>query len=122
PGLAAMTSSLLSQGTKRRSALELGVAVDAIGARLDKGAAHDASSTVASATVASFPQALELLAETVREPAFALEEFERVRARSLSDLRLAYSSPSSLARLVTNRVVSGRGPYAHPISGTVRSL
>ena len=78
------------------------------------------STSVASATTATFPQALELLAETVREPTFAEEEFERVRSRALSDLRLAYSSPSSLARLVANRVVAGDSPYAHPISGTPR--
>lgn len=121
-GLAAMTSALLTQGTKKRGALEVGVAVDAIGARLDKGASFDSSSSVVSATSAMFPQALDLLGETVREPAFAAEEFERVRSRSLSDLRLAYSSPSSLARLVTNRVVAGESPYAHPVAGTVTSL
>ena len=121
-GLAAMTSALLSQGTKRLSALELGVAVDAIGARLDKASGYDASTSVASATTAAFPQALELLAETVREPAFAEEEFARVRSRALSDLRLSYSSPASLARLVVNRVVAGESPYAHPIAGTVASL
>ena len=122
PGVAAMTSALLRQGTKRRTALELDVAVDSIGARLDKAASFDASVSSASATTAVFSQALELLAETVREPAFEQEEFERARARALSDLRLAYSSPTSLARLVTNRVIGGDSPYAHPIAGTPRSL
>ncbi|MGH7660354.1 MAG: M16 family metallopeptidase [Vulcanimicrobiaceae bacterium] len=56
------------------------------------------------------------------EPTFLLEEFQRVRTRALSDLRLSYSSPSSLARLVSGRTVGGDSPYGHPISGTPRSL
>src|SRR5579872_1320737 len=122
PGTSAMTSSLLRQGTTRHTALELDMAVDAIGARLDRSSSFDASMCSSSATTAVFPDALELLAEVVREPTITSDEFERLRARSLSDLRLAYSSPSSLARLVVNRVISGDSPYGHPISGTPRSL
>lgn len=122
PGVAAMTSTLLRQGTRRHTALELDVAVDAIGARLDRSAAYDANSAGAGSTTAVFPQAFALLAETVREPTFLEDEFQRARTRSLSDLRLAYSSPSSLARLAAGRLIAGDSPYGHPIAGTPRSL
>jgi zinc protease len=122
PGVAAMTSTLLRQGTKRRSALELDLAVDAIGARLDRSAAYDANSAGAGSTTAVFPQAFALLAEAIREPTFLEDEFERARTRSLSDLRLAYSSASSLARLAAGRLIGGNSPYGHPIAGTPRSL
>jgi len=122
PGTAAMTSTLLRQGTKRRSALELDLAVDAIGARLDRSAAYDANSAAAGSTTTVFPQAFALLAEAVREPTFLEDEFERARTRSLSDLRLAYSSVSSLARLAAGRLIGGNSPYGHPIAGTPRSL
>jgi len=62
------------------------------------------------------------MTETVREPTFLQDEFERARTRSLSDLRLAYSSPSSLARLVAGRLIGGDSPYGHPVAGTPRSL
>jgi len=122
PGVAAMTSTLLRQGTDRHSALELDLAIDAIGARLDRSAGYDANNAGAGATTAVFPQALALLSETVREPTFLQDEFERARTRSLSDLRLAYSSPSSLARLCAGRLIGGDSPYGHPVSGTPRSL
>lgn len=122
PGVAATASALLRQGTRAHSAVELDVAVDALGARLDRSASYDSSSSGTSATSAVFSQAIELLAETVREPTFLQEEFERVRTRTLSDLRLAYSSPSSLARLVAGNVTGGDSPYGHPVSGTPRSL
>lgn len=122
PGLAALTLGLLRQGTAKHSALELDIAVDALGARLDRSAGYDANTAGAGATTAVFAQAFALLAETIREPTFAVDEFERARTRTLSDLRLAYSSPSSLARLVAGRLVAGDSPYGHPIAGTPRSL
>ena len=122
PGVAAMTSALLREGTKRRSAQALDLAVDALGARFDRSTSYDASSTGVNATSLVFGDALALLAETVLEPTFSSEEFQRVRTRALSDLRLSYSSPSSLARLVAGRAVGGDSPYGHPIAGTPRSL
>lgn len=122
PGVAAMTSALLREGTKRRTAAELDLAADALGARLDRSTSYDASSAGVSATSPVFKDALALFAETVLQPTFLPEEFQRVRTRALSDLRLSYSSPSSLARLVAGRAVSGDSPYGHPISGTPRSL
>jgi len=122
PGVAAMTSTLMRQGTTRHTALELDLAIDAIGARLDRSAGYDAISAGAGSTTAVFPQAFALMTETVREPTFLREEFERARTRSLSDLRLAYSSPSSLARLVAGRLIGGDSPYGHPVAGTPRSL
>jgi len=122
PGVAAMTSTLMRQGTARHTAAELDLAVDVIGARLDRSAGYDANSAGAGSTTAVFAQAFALLKETVREPTFLQEEFERARTRSLSDLRLAYSSPSSLARLAAGRLIGGDSPYGHPVSGTPRSL
>jgi zinc protease len=122
PGVAAMTSALLREGTKRRSAQALDLAVDALGARLDRSTSYDASSAGVSATSPVFSDALALLAETVLEPTFSSEEFQRVRTRALSDLRLSYSSPASLARLVAGRAVGGDSPCGHPIAGTPRSL
>ncbi len=122
PGVAAMTSTLMRQGTAKHTATELDLAVDAIGARIDRSAGYDANSAGAGSTTAVFPQAFALVTETVREPTFLQDEFERTRTRSLSDLRLAYSSPSSLARLAAGRLIGGDSPYGHPVSGTPRSL
>ncbi|MGH7684524.1 MAG: insulinase family protein, partial [Vulcanimicrobiaceae bacterium] len=49
PGVAAMTSALLREGTKRRSAAELDLAADALGARLDRSTSYDASTAGVSA-------------------------------------------------------------------------
>lgn len=121
-GLSALVAALLTQGTERRGATEIFALADALGARLDASSGYDASVVSVSATTPAFPQAFELLEEIVRRPAFAPDEVERIRTKSLSDLALTYANPSSLARLVAQRVAFGGAPYGHPLAGTARTL
>jgi zinc protease len=121
-GLSALTASLLTQGTTKRSALEIAQAVDAIGARLDASSGFDAAVVSINATTPVFEQAFAIFNEVIRQPAFAPAEVERVRTKSVSDLGLTYSNPSALARLVANRVAYAASPYGHPLAGTAETL
>ncbi len=69
-----------------------------------------------------FPAAFALFDEIVRRPSFAQDEVERVRAKAIGDLALSYSSPSSLARFVAQRVAFAASPYGHPVAGTAETL
>lgn len=122
PGLAAMTATLLTQGAAGLGATEIAERIDALGARLDAAAGSDASTVSVIATTTKFRAALELAASVVREPTFAQDDVERIKAKAQSDLKLTYGSPSSLARLVATRVAYGDSPYAHPLAGTPQSL
>ncbi|HZO93979.1 MAG TPA: pitrilysin family protein [Candidatus Baltobacteraceae bacterium] len=121
-GLSALVAALLTQGTERRGATEMFVLADALGARLDAQSGYDASVVSVSATTPAFSQAFDLLEEIVRRPAFAADEVERIRAKSLSDLALTYANPSALARLVAQRVAFEAAPYGHPLAGTAQTL
>ena len=121
-GLSALVAALLTQGTELRSATELAAAGDALGARLLAASGYDASVVSVSATTPAFPHAFALLDEVVRRPAFAADEVDRVRTKSLSDLSLMYANPSAVARAVAYRVAYGGAPYGHPLSGTAESL
>lgn len=121
-GLSQLTATLLTQGTTTRTAFEIAQAIDALGARLDAHSGYDAQVVSVSATTPVFERAFALMAEVLRFPAFAQAEVERVRTKASGDLGLIYSNPSSLARLVANRVAYADTPYGHPLSGTVQSL
>jgi zinc protease len=121
-GLATLTTSLLTQGTANRSAVEIAQAVDGLGARLDAASGYDASVVSLTALTHVFPAAFALFDEIVRQPSFPPAEVERVRAKAIGDLALSYSSPSSLARFVAQRVAFASAPYGHPLSGTAETL
>ncbi|HSC64551.1 MAG TPA: pitrilysin family protein [Caldimonas sp.] len=121
-GLASLSASLMTQGTKRHSAPELAAAAEALGGSLDSGASWNQSLVSMTVTTPKLDAALALVAEVAREPVFAPEEIERIRTQTLDALKVAYASPGTLAGLVAERLVYGAGAYGHPASGTPESL
>jgi zinc protease len=121
-GLADMTASLLTKGTDKRSAPEIAEAVEALGGSIESGAGWDRSTATVNVMSSRFAQALPILAEVVRRPAFKDEEIERLRQQTLDDLQVALGDPGELARFVAPRVVFGNAPYGHPLSGTPESI
>jgi zinc protease len=121
-GLASLSASLMTQGTKRHSAPELAAAAEALGGSLDSGAGWNNATVSITVTTPKLDAALALVAEVAREPVFAPEEIDRVRTQTLDELKVAYASPGTLASLVAERLTYGGGPYGHPASGTPESL
>ena len=121
-GLADMTASLLTKGTKTRSAEEIARGVDALGATLQSGAGWDASNISLNVMSANLPKAIGYLADVVRNPAFANDEIERLRAQGLDALQVAMHDPGELSRFVAARILFGATPYGHNAGGTITSL
>jgi zinc protease len=121
-GLADMTASLLTKGTKTRSAVQIARGVEALGATLDSGAAWDNSFVSVNVISSNLPQALVYVSDVVRNPVFAKDEIERLRQQNLDALRVAMRQPRALAGFVAARVVFGEAPYGHNLGGTLESL
>jgi zinc protease len=80
-GLATLTSTLLTQGTATKSAVEIAQAVDGLGARLDAASGYDASIVSLTALTHVFPAAFALLDEIVRQPSFPAAERRSATSR-----------------------------------------
>ena len=65
---------------------------------------------------------MDLVADVVRNPAFAPEEIERQKDQILSSLRVNADDPGYIADVVFDRLVYGFHPYGLPGSGTEESL
>jgi zinc protease len=113
PGLADMTATLLTKGTKTRSAEQIAREVEALGATLDSGAGWDSSFVAASVMSSKLPKAMGYMADVVRNPTFAGEELERERQQELDAIRVALKQPRDLARRVAPQLVFGGTPYGH---------
>jgi len=121
-GLADLTASLLTQGAGGRSATQVAQAIEALGAQIEAGAGWDGSAVSVSVMSDKLKPALGILADVVQRPAFAPEELERLRQRSLDGLQVALQEPASLAGFVTADAVFAGGPYGHVLGGTPTSL
>jgi zinc protease len=122
PGVAAMTAALLTQGTASRSAPEIATALEQLGAAVGAGSGPDFTNVYANAPKDVFDETVALMADLVRNPAFAAEELERQQSQTLDGLRVALSQPGSVAGQSVGRVVYGDAPYAAPGGGTLASI
>ncbi|HVS31559.1 MAG TPA: pitrilysin family protein [Thermoanaerobaculia bacterium] len=121
-GLAQMTASLITKGTKTRSAEQIARGMEALGATLNTSAGWDASQVNVTVMSPSFGKAMEIVGDVVRNPSFRKDEIELVRRQSVDALEVVLQEPDSLADLVAARVVFGEAAYGHNVGGTPETL
>ncbi|HZP00214.1 MAG TPA: pitrilysin family protein [Terriglobia bacterium] len=122
PGTAQLVSSVLSEGTERRSAFQIAEAIDSAGGMLDTGADWDSSYASLSVLRDHEEMAFDLLADMVIHPAFAPAEVERMRKQTLSALEIARDDPAYIADTTLRRVLLAGTPYGHPEDGVPESV
>ena len=121
-GVASMTAALLTQGTTTLSAPQIATQIEQLGASVGAGAGSDFTSVYANAPADVFPQTLALMADLVRNPAFAQEEIDRQRDQTLDALRISLSTPGPVASQAVGRVIYGEAPYGAPGTGTLTTV
>ena len=121
-GLADFTASLLNQGAGARSAEQVARDVEALGAQIEANAGWDGSRISLEAITAKLPAAMAIFADVVRRPAFAQEELDRLRARTLDSLEVSLQQPGELARFAAADAVFAGTPYGHVLGGTPASI
>ncbi|MBX3200138.1 MAG: insulinase family protein [Labilithrix sp.] len=118
PGVMSFLGSMLEQGTKKRSALQLSDDFEAIGAH--HGAWVDWDSAGVSLRVLSerLDAGLELMADVALAPSFPEAEIERLRTRRVTAIQAERSSPGSIASNTVAAALFGRAhPYGHSLTG-----
>ncbi len=121
-GLCSITASLIRKGAGVRSAVEVAELVEFMGGELDSYAERDYAIIEAEFLAGDFEDGLSLLGDIVLRPAFAPEEFQREKARTLGRLEQVPDDPYDLADREFNAFLLGDHPYAHPTDGTLSSV
>ena len=122
PGVAAMTASLVTEGTERRSAQEIANAIDFVGGSLSADASEDCTTIEATAVKKDFDTAMDLLSDVTMHATFATPELARRREQALSDLSMSYDDTEYLASAIFRRVVFGGNSYGLPGEGTPKTV
>jgi len=121
-GAMGMTASMLTEGTKTRSAQQIASQSEALGAVLQAAGGQESSSVTLNVMPGNLPAALAIMSDVVRNPAFADEELERQRTQALDGLSVAYQSPGQLAAYAAAPVIFSGTPFGHVATGTPASL
>jgi zinc protease len=117
-GLADFTGSLLTKGTKTRTAEQIAEEMEFLGGNLDSGAGWNSSSVTMSITSDKLDQAMAIMADVALDPAFKQEELDLLRSQALDGLKYNLNQPGFLANYVASRYSF----LEHPAGGTPSSL
>jgi zinc protease len=121
-GLAQLTATMLTKGTKARGAEQIARGVEALGATLSANAGWDATSIDLSVMSTHLAKSMEFLADVARNPTFAKDELDRERAQAIDSLQIDLGEPRVVAGVVAARLIFGGAPYGHNLAGTPASL
>ncbi|MGI8942829.1 MAG: M16 family metallopeptidase, partial [Qipengyuania sp.] len=92
-GLESLTLELFDEGTTSLTSQQIAEARERLGASISTGGGVDRSTFTLSALTPNLESSLELLADIVRNPAFAEAEIERVRAQTITGIRQKLRTP-----------------------------
>jgi predicted Zn-dependent peptidase len=123
-GTQSLMLSLMAEGTTTRDSRTLAEEQERLGASISTGFGTDRTSIGMNLLRSNIRPSLALLADVIRNPAFAPAEIERLRNQQLTGIAQELNNPNGLANRVAGPLLFGRDhPYgAIAGSGTVASV
>ena len=116
-GIAHFAEHMLFKGTARRSAEDIAQEIDSLGGQLDAFTAKECASYYVKVLDEHLPRAVDVLADLLRNPAFAAEDIEKEKRVVLEEIKMVEDTPDDLVyELFTQRFWSGH-PLGRPILG-----
>jgi zinc protease len=116
-GLSDFTATALMRGTSQRDFQAIYDALESAGASLGLNSATHTTGFGGKALSEDLPLLLELLAETLREPAFPGQQIMRLRAQLLTSLAIRAQDTREMASLAFDQIVYQNHPYNRPEDG-----
>jgi len=117
-GLADITASMLTKGTKTRNATKIAEDVEFLGGSINSGAGWNNSFVSITVTSDKVEQALAILADVVLNPSFDAKELDLLKSQTLDGLTYNLKQPGFLA----NYAASKYSFHEHPAGGTPTSI
>lgn len=121
-GLAALTASCLTLGTKTLSAAEFDRKVDFMGSSVSVSAGRDFATASLTTLTRYEDQTIGLLAGALTHPALRDSDIERKRAERVAEIKADQEDPGYVASVAFTKMLYGDMPYGHPTEGYADSV
>ena len=123
PGLSQLTTDMLDEGTTTRTAAQIAMAVEAMGASLSASCGWDGAYVGFRCLADDLGTTLDLAADILINPTFPEAEWHRLHGQTLAALRAERDSAESRAYRALLQALYGRGHlYRFPLAGTEESV
>ncbi len=117
-GLANLTARLLTQGTQKRSAVQISEALDFMGASLSASCGEDVATVSMTILKKDLAAGLDLLAEVLTQASFPPVEIDRQKQAVIASIRARQEDPGAVAGTAFAAALFPKSPYGRPVEGT----
>lgn len=125
-GVANLTTSMIDEGTPKKSSLEIADAFDFLGAQFSAASNFDGSYLTLLTLKEHLDASLQIFSEVLLSPTFPDSEFQRIKDELLTSLSQQKDRASSVAATVFSKMLFGeQHPYGFQVAGietTVRTI
>jgi len=117
-GLADLTTSMLTKGTRTRSAEQIAQEIEFLGGGINSGAGWNSSAVTIGVTSDKIEKAMSIMADVVRNPTFPRSELDLLKTQAIDGLTYNLTQPGFIAGYVASRYTFNE----HPAGGTTASI
>jgi predicted Zn-dependent peptidase len=118
-GIASMMSTMLMEGTTSLTSTQIAETEEKLGADVTVGSSLDRTVASLRAVKPNLGLSLDLLADVIKNPAFATNELERVRVQQLTRIKSENNQPQGIAvRRLPPLLYGAAHPYGGPQTGS----
>lgn len=121
-GLASLTASLLTEGTKNRTARQISEEIEFVGGAVGASADDDYVTASLSVLKKDIDLGFDLLSDILRNPSFPDNELNKKRERIKGSLKAQEEDPGFVVSREFRKAVFGSHPYGRLIQGTPETL
>jgi len=111
PGLASIAASLLTQGTTRRSAIQISSEIDFVGGSLSVSGGDDFASASLRVLKKDLRKGFDLLSDVLLNPVFDQKEIDRTVKETLAEIQRQREEPGIIAGQAFAGMIFGDHPY-----------
>ena len=123
PGLSQLTADMLDEGTTTRTAAQIAMTVEAMGATLSASCGWDGSYVGFKCLADDLATILDLTADILINPSFPAVEWQRLHGQTLAALRAERDSAEARGyRALLQALYTSEHPYRFPLAGTEESV
>ena len=121
-GISAFVASMLTRGTKEKTAAEIALTVDSWGGGLSGFSGNNSFGISAKFLSKVIYPGLELVADVLMNPAFPEFEIKKVRQDMLASIKSKKDHPTPQLFDLFYKTLFRYHPYGHPQTGTIKSI
>ncbi|GLP96817.1 M16 family metallopeptidase [Paraferrimonas sedimenticola] len=122
-GVASMTAAMMSEDSLKRSAEELTLELEKLGSSVSFSAGASNSTLRISTLTENLDATLAIVEERLKQPAFAQDDFARVKGQVLQGLQHNAKDPNWMARTASSKILFGdKSILGFPSSGTLETV